>query len=311
MTDQIETFYRTGYVDFIRLQAMTLKSALEDTVDFEPMKGEPLMIDSYGQPSPGTPPDVLIEFTGARNAANSPQEVPRARRQLSARWWEYTERFSMQDPLRTMRALKPDSSFSRSVLGAFATQADILIITAFGADATDGAGGAITFTAANTIDQTIGADESANADRIITGYFKLVENKVPSVDRWYGATHPIQIQQMFARASDHRITSGDFRTMKPLETGHPGNFMNVEWRVTPDIPDTANIYSTVTGKYQYMYSFTGMIFGKSGGVDIHFDILAHLRHSLQAAHYRVMSATRMHETHVVRLINDNLITPAA
>ena len=57
----------------------------------------------------------------------------------------------------------------------------------------------------------------------------------------------------------------------------------------------------------YMYSQDGMVFGKSGQIEMQFDILAHIRHSLQAAHYRTMSATRMHETHVVRLINDNLL----
>jgi hypothetical protein len=293
MPDPIETFYRNGYVDFIRLQAMYMDSALSDTVDFEPQQGVAMFLDSYGQPT-------LTERL-TRNVENQPAEVPRARRQIAPRFWEFTEYFDPRDRVRLLRAIRPDSQFARSVLGAFQLQKDTLIEAAFDGSATDDAGSPIVFGAGQTVDDAFKTVTSLTVDKIIEATRILRAGNTQRMNNpWHIALHPNQLAQvLFASSTDERISSFDFNQLRPLESGEVVFFMGLWWHVSTVIG--TGTFGGGPGHYAYVYSQDSMVLAMDGDIEVHFDIIPELGHALQVAHYATMNATRMHEAKIVRI----------
>lgn len=299
MADQIETFYRTAYTDNIRMQAMQMRSHLRESVDFEPSRGEFLMLDSYGEiDAGGAGADYLTAVT-TRNADNVEVQVPRARRRIAPLFWELTEYFDPRDRPRLLRDIRPDSNYSRAVNGAFGRQMDFQITEAMDANAEDESGGAIAFDTTNSeIDDSVGANTGANVDKIIQSVMRMVQNKTQADVPWYCALHPIQIQQLFSFTNDDRLLSGDFNQMRPLQSGKIGSYMGVTFIPTLEIAEET--IDTNPGRYMYFYSEDAMVFTMDGQVEVHFDIIPDKRHALQVAHYATFSSTRMHELKIIR-----------
>lgn len=301
MADQIETFYRTAYIDNIRLGAMTMRSHLRESVDFEPSRGEFLMLDSYGEID-AAGGEYLTEIT-TRNDANVETQVPRARRRLAPKFWELTEYFDPRDKVKLLKDIRPDSNYSRAVLGTFGRQMDKEIFVAFDANAENATGGAIIFllaASANEVLEAVGANTGANVDKIIQSVEKLWVNKTQDDVRWYCAVNPHSVSQLFSFTNDDRLLSQDFSGMHPLRAGKIGDYNGVTFIPTNEIVSESLITGTGTGFYMFFYAFDAMVFTMDGQVEVHFDIIPDKRHALQVAHYATFSATRMHEEKIVR-----------
>lgn len=310
MADQIATFYRTAYTDFIRLKAMTLESAFRKTVDFEPSRGEFLILYSYGQPA------LAAEIT-TRNqqtdAIANPDAiaVPRTARRVAPRHWEHSELFDPRDRVKLLRDIRPDSNWSKAVLGAFAKQIDVLLAVASDADATDSAGGALTFntneTTGSQIAHTVGANSGMNVDKIIQAVSRLRKLRalVAGVNvPVFGWLDPIHVEQLFSFTNDDRLLSGDFNTMRPLQSGMVGSYHGVDFVVGNDI--VAETIESAAGHYAYIGTKDSMVFTMDGNIEVHFDILPEHRHALQVAHYATFSTTRMHEEKIIRIENHDV-----
>ncbi len=297
MVDQIETFYRNAYTDNIRLNAMHMRSHLRESCDFEPSRGEQLFLDRYSEfDDSGT--DYVVEIV-TRNAANTENEIPRSRRRLAPKFWEFTELFDPRDRIRLLRDIRPDSNWTRTVNGAFGRQMDKEITVAFDADAEDEAGGAIVFDTTNSeIDDSVGANTGANVDKVIQSVQQLWINKTQDDVRWYNALYPGQVTQLFSFTNDDRLLSQDFSDMHPLKSGKIGNYMGVEFIPTTEIQEET--IDTNPGRYFYTYAKDAMVFSADGQIEVHFDIIPDRRHALQVAHYATFSATRMHELKIIR-----------
>lgn len=301
MVDQIETFYRTAYIDNIRLGAMTMRSHLRESCDFEPSRGEFLMLDSYAE-TEAAGADYLTEIT-TRNADNVETQMNRNRRRLAPKFWEFTEYFDPRDKTKLLRDIRPDSNYSRAVLGTFGRQMDKEIFVAFDANAENATGGAIIFllaASANEVLETVGANTGGNVDKIIQAVEKLWVNKTQDDVRWYCALHPHTVAQLFSFTNDDRLLSQDFSDMHPLRAGKIGDYNGVQFIPATEIVEESLITSAGTGHYMYFYAFDSMVFTMDGQVEVHFDIIPDKRHALQVAHYATFSATRMHEEKIVR-----------
>jgi len=298
MVDQIETFYRTVYSDAIALRGMTLQSVLKGTMNFEESRGEVLKLDDYDQPD-------ITEVT-TRVADNVEIQVPRARRNLAPRFWEHTEYFDRNDPVKLNSDIRPGSEYFMAVVGSFERKIDVLSIDAFDADATDDDGSPIPFGVDQTaLDPTagtttaIGADTGANVDKILRTYAILEENRTQRNVPWHYVLHPNQREQLFGFTDDDRLLSGDFNVEKPLTSGMIGSYMGMTFHVTPDILEET--IDAALGRYMFGYAQDAMTFSQKGTIEAHFDIIADKRHSLQVAHYATFSATRRIEGKIVRV----------
>lgn len=304
MADQIENFYRTAYVDNVRLGAMHMRSHLRESVDFEPSRGEYLMLDAYGEINEAAGADYLTPIV-TRNGPNVETQMPRSRRRLAPKFWELTEYFDPRDRVKLLRDIRPDSNYSRAILGAFGRQMDRELIIAADANMEAEDGTPIAFTAANDVDRIVGDSTGANVDKLIEQIFKLMINKAQQDLRWVLWISPHQVLQLFQFTTDDRLLSQDFSGMHPLKSGQIGHYLGADIIPTTEIPEeTVDALAT---RYSYALASDAMVFTMDGQVEVHFDIIADKRHALQVAHYGTFSACRMHEPKIIRAENSSVL----
>ena len=293
MLDQIEKFYRQGYVDFIRINAMQMDSQLSDTVDMEPQRGVTMNLDKYEK--------TVLRPRMTRNEENMPTQVPRERRGVSPLFWEHAELFDPRDEVRLMRSIRPDSQYARTVLSAFNRKKDELIVDAYTGDVVDGEGTTLTFATDGGITINAASTEILTVSKVIEARRQLEVNDAQSDVRWYGAMHPISMYGLLEdSSSDERIASWDFNALRPLMSGEVTIFMGFEWRTTTEILHEATLAGGgEAGRKTFWYTSDSVVWAPDGDVDIHFDIIPEIGHSLQVAHYSTMNAVRMHGEKIV------------
>lgn len=306
---ELTNFYIEGYADFVRLRAMQLESVLSGTVENDVFRGYDHKIDTYAAVS-------LTQRTD-RYADNTPSEITRRRITVRPEHWEYTEYFDPRDTYNTGKALRPDSAFSRAVLGAFNQKKDDKIVAAFDGTYLNDAGSTVNFGATDdggtTIDKADGAFASANSDgltvaKVLLAYRTMRSNDCPRFVPWHCALHPVQVEQLLngltaSTTVDPRYTGADYNALRPLQTGEPTMFSGFEFHVTTSIDQEAeNTFGGGDeGRYAFFYTQTAMQLVMGDDFDVNFDIIADKGHSLQAAHYATLNATRVDGNCVVRV----------
>ncbi len=308
--ENILEFFRQGYTDFIRLKAFQLDSMLTQSVDTETIMGEELNLHSYNQVQ-------MVDRTAVRNVANNPQSMPRESRKILPGFFEYTEQFDPRDTVRTMRQLRPDGQFTRSVLGAVNRLHDCLINDGFEADVTGGTGTPFQFDVANQVvlaefnSAAAGSDQAARVEQFIEARVILMENDVNQGVRWYVAIHPRAVGHLLANVAAETpstLLSWDFNALRPLMSGMITEFLGMTWipttvKITHDMAESESL-ADVEYFWSHCYAQTAVVLGRDANVEIHFDIIPDLGHSLQVAHYVQSSAIRFDESQIVRVESD-------
>jgi len=326
---EIAEFYQNVYADRIRLAAQGL-SAMQDTIEQEPLIGENYFVDSYRRINPPTDFSVSPAIGGdivervSPGVANIEAETPRFSTANVPRHWEFTEQFDPRNnPLRTRRQLRPDGSYTMNVENAFNRLKDRLVIgdvtettqggfrglrldsRSLAPIAPDGEAAA----GAEVNVQVILADFGINATTVDTGLtFTKIVQAVDLLDRQgakgkrrYISMFPEQLYDLFRFSEE--VKSFDFNTARALVSGELDTYMGLDFRITTEIDEEADIASGVVGtnagRTVYVYEEDAAFFGSNGDVDIFFDTLFQAGHSLQAAHYLDANASRMHAENIV------------
>lgn len=302
---ELTNFYIEGYADFVRLRAMQLESVLSGSVETDTFRGYDHKIDTYAA--------VSLTSRTDRYADNTPSEITRRRITVRPQHFEYTEYFDPRDTYNTGMALRPDSAFSRAVLGAFNQKKDDLIVAAFDGTYLNDAGSTVNFGATDDGGTTIDKADDANntgfsVTKILLAYRTMRSNDCPRFVPWHCAVHPVQVEQLFssvdgASGFDPRYTSADYNALRPLQTGEPTTFSGFEFHVTTSIDQEAeNTFGGGDeGRYAFFYTQTAMQLVMGDDFNVNFDIIPEKGHSLQAAHYATMNATRVDGNCVVRV----------
>jgi len=278
MVAQIETHYKVAFADKMRLAAQQTTTELQRTCINEMLEGEKTFFDGYGQ--------VAVGERLTRNAMNSYKEMPRERRMISPRFFDYPELFDQRDRGRTLRALEPDGLFMEAVIGAFNRKKDNVIFEAFTASAYSDKSGSTPVEFDTDQDVAHNSESFLTTDKLRAGRKILRANNVKG--KLFGAGHPDQLDDLLGQTA---VTNADYSHVKALADGDITSFMGIDFVWTTEITD---------GNF-YLYSPDAMIFGHEGDIDVNFDVQSERGHALQLAVYATFAATRYYENKIVRI----------
>ncbi len=284
---QIDTHAQVAFDNRIRFQAQQMVSVLRPTVDEEELDGEKKFFDNYGQAS-------MIERL-TRGQPNTPQELPRGRRVITPRDFEFTEEFDMQkDLVRLRRAIMSDSKFEAAILMALMRQHDDLIIEAAHGDALSGKNGndTVTFDSNQTI-----ANGTVLTSAQVRNYRKLLKRADVPTGELFIDLHPDEIDGMLG---DTNVTSADFNTIRALADGEINSYLGFIYNQTTRIQTAAN-GASASHRWVTARSRDSIIFGvHPGSITTEWEKLPGRGKTWQYAVYGTMAATRQFENQIVR-----------
>jgi hypothetical protein len=170
---------------------------------------------------------VAAQAKVSRHADTPILDAPHSRRRVTPADYEWGDLVDREDKLRLI--INPESEYAIAGANALGRQKDDLIIAAFTADATDGAGGAVAFPATQSIPAGgVGLD----LDKILAAQEKLNAAEVPDEDRFlvYGS------QQLRDILKLPELTSSDYNTVRTLMAGQVATFLGFQWIRSERLP---------------------------------------------------------------------------
>lgn len=314
MPRNIETFFRLGYAERIRLVAMQTRTKMTEIFDFEPLSGEQTLFDTLGEVS-------FVERTYA-GQPNTPQQLVTGRRAISWKDYEYTTHFDWRDQGRLIRMLGPRGSVETTVTRGWAKKVDDALISSLSGTAYSGKNGetSVAFTAPDagvtTGDQQIGIDtggtgSNLNITKIRAGVSLLQNAWAMETDGPMGwlVAHPNQLLGGPSSGAPGTVTAGlftavdvtssDYVGFQSNQTGTFGTILGLKIVSHPGIP------TYTTGKrYAYIIAPGAYIYGWNMSPRSEIDELPGQGHDLQYAFYGSVAATRLFENRVVRIACD-------
>ena len=229
---------------------------------------------------------VAAQVKSARHSDTPVLDAPHSRRRVSPADWEWGDLVDREDKLRLI--ISPESEYAIAGANALGRAKDDQIITAFNADATDGAGGAVTFDANNVI--AVGA-AGLTKDKVLGGIEILNAAEVPDEDRYitYGSKQLTDILNIA------EFTSADYNTVRLLMSGQIATFLGLTWIRSERLP------LTVADRSCFMWHKQSM------GVAVNEDMFARIAERADKSFaYQVycrytLGATRIEEAGVVQI----------
>lgn len=313
-TQGIRNLFKKAYVEFIRNKIQQDFSELEDTCSREDLRGDPLYLDAYKKISLTT--RAIKQQYGAYTTGGDKLygHTQTERRILKPSFYEFAEVFDPRHERAWMRAVTPDSSYTRNVMAAFNRQKDSTIATAFDSAVTlegeqiTGSAAIDTTTGGKTIHRNDPRLPASAATTSMTLEHVILASRLLNVEghrgRRYASVHPVGLDMLL---NDTNITSADYNSIRLLMRGEISSFMGFEWRVSPEIPTgtvslTAGVTTgQTTGYGAYFYTEDAMVFGMTNDVRIRFDEIPQRGYALQAYHEFGVGAVRMDENAIVRV----------
>lgn len=217
---QLDTHAQVTFDRLLREQAQQATTKLRGAVRGETLDGEKKYFDYYGV---GTLNERLT-----RGQANTPQEMPRIRRAITPRDFEYTEEFDLQkDQVRLREAVIPNSGLQKAIHKSLKRQIDDLIIEAFHADALGGKEGneLVPFAAGQTLEVQVGALTQGG---IRTARQIFLRNGLRRNDVISLAVHPNQLDDML-EDGNREVSSIDYNTKRAIINGEFDFWLGVHW----------------------------------------------------------------------------------
>lgn len=290
---QIDTHAQVTFDERLRMQAQQMDTKTRGTVSEEELDGEKRYFDNYGA---GTMVERLT-----RGQANTPQELPRARRAITPRDFEYTEEFDMQkDQVRVRRAIKSDSNFEKAIVAAMARQIDDVIIEAMHGNALTGKEGqtVVAYDATNQEGASLTALTTAN---VREARRELKGADVDTMDL-FALVHPDQLDNLLGEdpTSAATTTSIDYNAIKALVEGEFTRWVGFTWVQSTRVTDGGNGV-TAAHRWATFYARDAVIFGTHpGSFTSEWEKLPGRGKTWQYALYGTMAATRQFENKIYR-----------
>jgi hypothetical protein len=177
---------------------------------------------------------VTAQTKVSRHADTPVLDAPHSRRRVSPVDKEWGDMVDREDKLRLI--ITPESEYAIAAANALGRAKDDLIITAFEANATDGAGSPVTFPAGNTIAH---GSVGLNTAKVLQAIEKMNLSEVDDMDRYitYGAA---ELTDVLAIAE---FTSADYNTVRTLMSGKVETFLGLTWVRSERLPVATNIRS--------------------------------------------------------------------
>jgi hypothetical protein len=159
-------------------------------------------------------------------------DLEHSRRKVDMEDFIWADLVDAEDVIRML--IEPKSAYARNAAMAMARQWDTQIITGAFADATDGDGNAVAFTAG----QTIGDGTSAITIGDLTdAKYKLDSNEVPFNDR-YMVISSVELRDLL---NTTEITSADYNTVRALVRGEIDTFLGFKFVITELLPTITTV----------------------------------------------------------------------
>lgn len=231
------------------------------------------------------------EKTG-RHADSPVLDAPHSRRRVSPSDWEWGDLVDREDKLRLI--ISPESEYAIAGANALGRAKDDQIITAFNADATDGAGAPVAFDAANVV--PVGTT-GLTLDKVLAGIELLNKAEVPDEERYitYSA------KQLSDILAEPKFTNQDYNTVRLLMSGQIATFLGLQWIRSERLP------ATIATRHCFMWHKQSM------GSAVNEDMFARIAERADKSFaYQVycrytLGATRIEEAGVVQIDCDETV----
>lgn len=283
---QIDRHAMVTFAERVRLQAQQAGTKLMRTVSLEELDGEKRYFDRYGA-------GQMIERT-TRGQSNTPQELPRSRRAITPRDFEYTEEFDLtKDEVRLGSSLLRDSEFEQAVSLSFARKIDDVIIEAFHGDALSGKNGELTIPFDPDFEQaTVPGVISLGVLRQPRVFLKAAD---VDDDAMFFLVNPIEFDLIFENVEP---TSADYNVVKALVEGEIHRFMGFDFIQSTRVLSGSN---GSVGRWLTFYSKPSTTFAiDRSSVTSGWEKIPGRGNTWQFSLHATMAATRQFETHIVR-----------
>jgi hypothetical protein len=170
---------------------------------------------------------VAAQAKVSRHADTPVLDAPHSRRRVSPEDWEWGDLVDREDKLRLI--ISPESEYAIAGANALGRAKDDQIITAFNADATDGAGAPVAFPAGQVV--PVGTS-GLTKDKVLAGIELLNAAEVPDEDRYitYGSKQLTDILNIA------EFTSADYNTVRLLMSGQIATFLGLTWIRSERLP---------------------------------------------------------------------------
>jgi hypothetical protein len=170
---------------------------------------------------------VAAQLKTARHADTPILDAPHSRRRVSPEDWEWGDLVDREDKLRLI--INPTSEYAIAGANALGRAKDDLIIEAFNANATDGAGGSVALGSGQVI--AVGST-NLSLEKVLEGIELLNKAEVDDMDRFivYGSSQLTAILKIAA------FTSQDYNTVRTLMAGQIATFLGLTWIRSERLP---------------------------------------------------------------------------
>ena len=230
---------------------------------------------------------VVAQTKASRHADTPILDAPHSRRRVSPADWEWGDLVDREDKLRLI--ISPESEYAIAGANALGRAKDDLIIAAFKAAATDGAGGSVAFPGSQTV--AVGSTGLV-LDKALAGIELLNKAEVDDMDRTlaYGS------KQLTNILGEVEFTSGDYNTVRTLMAGQIATFLGITWIRSERLPLATTTRSAFLWQKQAV------------GLAVNADMFARIAERADKSFaYQVycsmtMGATRIEEAGVVEIL---------
>ena len=287
----IDVLYSTQFTSSLLLLSQQKTSLFEPTVSGGSYRGEKAqVVDHVGETE-------AIERT-TRNADTPLIDVPYDTRWVQGTTFDWATLVDTDDRLKML--VDPTSALPMAARAALNRKKDDKIVAAFDGIAKAGkeANVSVAFPASQEIPTTIGGNSGMNFGKLLGGFEILLGNDVDlDGESMWCALGPKQYLELFP-ADGGMLTSTDFVTMKPVETGRLGRILNMQFVVSTRLPKSGS------ARKCFAYCESGMHLGVWANQDGKIEQRSDKNYAWQVWATETVGATRVEEKKVVRILCD-------
>lgn len=289
MAGDIETLYSTQFTSSLQLLSQQKMSRFEMAVSTGSYTGEKAQVVDHIHPTEATE-------RVTRNADTPLIEVAYDTRYVVGSTYDWATLVDTEDRLKLLA--DPVSSLPLACRAALNRRKDDKIISAFDGQARTGKDGTtlVSFPSSQEIANTVGDTSGMNFDKLLGAFELFLDNEVELDDgECYVALGPKQYLELFPSAN---LTSTDFVTTKPVETGRLGRILNMQFIVSTRLQTSGN------DRKCFAFTRAGMHLGTWAGQQGRVEQRSDKNYAWQVWGSETCGATRLEETHVVRILCD-------
>ncbi|MCB1883684.1 MAG: hypothetical protein KDG89_06775 [Geminicoccaceae bacterium] len=291
MPGDIATLYSTQFTSSLQLLSQQKLSRFEATVSHGTYAGEKAqVVDHLGETQ-------AVERT-TRNADTPLIEVPYDTRFVQGSTFDWATLVDTDDKLKILA--DPVSSLPMACRAALNRVKDDKLIAAFDGLAKAGKDGnaLVAFPSTQEVLAATGSGNGMNFQKLLGAFEIFLKNDVDlDGESLWCALSPKQYLELFP-ADAGLLTSGDFVTMKPVETGRLGRVLNMQFIVSTRLVKVGN------ERKCFAYCESGMHLGTWKGQEGRVEQRADKNYAWQVWGSETTGATRVEEKKVVRILCD-------